>query len=210
MPSRNEAFSPVSISLISFTKNLVIFDRNGRNYPSSSPGYQATKGSTATNWQTTGPRTRPTATPPLSPIAYASSPTSQSAFPPYKIRPKRIFGANGRNTGLRTNMPNAFAPSTRPPLETRSSNFFDNSPKPTAASLYNYDLLMPASTPTSTGSTLPTPPYAPSVKSPRPSTIFFFIVANTKPNALSCGTASTPNLSPKPPSSQPKHMAQPF
>ena len=49
MPSRNEAFSPVSISLIFFTKNLVIFDNNGRNYPSSSPGYQAMKASKATN-----------------------------------------------------------------------------------------------------------------------------------------------------------------
>ena len=209
MPSRSEEFSPVSISLISSTKSLVIFDTTGRHSLSSSHGYQAMKGLMATSWPTIGPRMQPTATPRLFPTASASSTISQSASPPYKIKPKRIFGANGRHTGQRINMPNAYAPSTWHPLETRSSNFFDSSPKPIVASSYNYGQLMLASTPTYTDSTPSIPPYAPFAKYPKPSTIFFFIVENITRNALPYGTASTPSLSTKLPSSPPRHTDQP-
>ena len=43
----------------------------------------------ATSWPTIGPRMQPTATPRLFPTASASSTTSQSASPPYKIKPKK-------------------------------------------------------------------------------------------------------------------------
>ena len=148
-------------------------------------------------------------TPLPSPTASEFSLTSPSASPPFKTRRRRNSVENGKSIGQPISMPSAFALSTQPPQATRSSNFFDNSPKPIAASSYNYGQLTLASIPTSTGSTLSIPPYAPYVKSPKPSTTFFFIVKNTKRSAFPYGTAFTPNLSTKPPSFPPRHTAQP-